>query len=107
MQDNKSVLWTKNSATTARSPMERTEDDFTSPILILSQSKQIEGEVMEFKGPDCIALAGFSLHAARRVGGEAKRNLSQLIHYTARPPLAKDRLKRTATGDILARSRVN
>lgn len=56
---------------------------------------------MEFKGPQCIALAGFSLHAARRVGSEDRRNLSQLINYMARPPLAEDRLERTATGDIL------
>jgi hypothetical protein len=27
-----------------------------------------EREAMEFKGPLCTAVAGFSLHAARRVG---------------------------------------
>ncbi|MFN7640358.1 MAG: transposase [bacterium] len=56
---------------------------------------------MEFKGPLCTAVAGFSLHAARRVGSEDRRGLSQLIHYVARPPLAEDRLERTAGGDIL------
>ncbi len=45
---------------------------------------------MEFKGPQCIALSGFSLHAARRVGSEDRRNLSQLINYMARPPIAED-----------------
>jgi len=60
-----------------------------------------EGDVMEFKGPQCIALSGFSLHAARRVGSEDRRNLSQLIHYMARPPIAEDRLERTVNADIL------
>jgi hypothetical protein len=56
---------------------------------------------MEFKGPLCAAGAGFSLHAARWVGSEDRRGLSQLIHYMARPPLAEERLERTAGGDLL------
>lgn len=56
---------------------------------------------LEFKGPQCIALAGFSLYAARLVGSEDRRNLSQLINYMARPPIAEDRLERTASDDIL------
>ena len=60
-----------------------------------------EGDVMEFKSPQCTALSGFSLHAARRVASEDRRNLSQLIYYMARPPIAEDRLERTATGDII------
>ena len=60
-----------------------------------------QGDTLEFKGPQCIALAGFSLHAARCVGSEERRNLSQLISYMARPPIAEDRLERTASGDIL------
>ena len=59
------------------------------------------GEAAEFKGPQCIALAGFSLHAARRVGSQDGRSLSQLINYMARPPIAEDRLERTGSGDIL------
>jgi hypothetical protein len=43
-----------------------------------------EGDVMEVKGHQCLALAGFSLYAARRVGIEDRRNLSQLIHNVAR-----------------------
>ncbi len=39
--------------------------------------------------------------AARRVGSEDRRNLSQLINSLARPPLAEGRLERTASGDIL------
>ena len=60
-----------------------------------------EADVMEFKGPQCTALSGFSLHAARRVGSEDRRNLSQVINYMARPPITENRLERTATGDIL------
>jgi hypothetical protein len=60
-----------------------------------------EGDALEFKGPQCIALAGFSLHAARRVGSEERRNLSQLINYMARPPIAEARLEKTPSGDIL------
>ena len=60
-----------------------------------------ERVAMEFKGPLCAAGAGFSLHAARWVGSEDRRGLSQLIHYMARPPLAEERLERTAGGDLL------
>ncbi len=41
------------------------------------------------------------LRLAGRVVREERRNLSQLINYMARPPIAEDRLERTATGDIL------
>lgn len=37
----------------------------------------------------------------RRVGGEDRWSLSQLLQYMARPPIAESRLERTATGDIL------
>ncbi len=39
--------------------------------------------------------------AARRVGSEDRRNLSQLINSMAQPPLAEGRLERTASSDIL------
>ena len=42
-----------------------------------------EEDSIEFKSPQCIALAGFSLHAARRVGSDERWNLSQLINYMA------------------------
>ena len=45
--------------------------------------------MLEFKGPKCIALSGFSMYAARRVGVEDRRSLSQLIPYMARPPIAE------------------
>jgi hypothetical protein len=55
---------------------------------------------MEFKGPQCMALSGFSLHAASVVNGEDRRGLSQLINYMARPPIAEARLWRNDAGDI-------
>jgi hypothetical protein len=62
---------------------------------------QKEGEVPFFNGPQCVALAGFSLHAARQIRSEDRRGLAQLIGYMARPPLAEKRLERTDEGDII------
>ena len=56
---------------------------------------------MEFKGPQCVALSGFSLHAARRAEREDRQRLSQLINYMARPPIAEQRLERDDSGDIV------
>jgi hypothetical protein len=47
------------------------------------------------------ALAGYSLHAARRGRAEDRRSLSQLIHSMARPAPAEDRLATTPSGEIL------
>jgi hypothetical protein len=41
------------------------------------------------------------LQSARCAAGDDRRNLSQLIHYMARPPIAEDRLEISPTGDIL------
>ncbi|MCX6129491.1 MAG: transposase, partial [Proteobacteria bacterium] len=53
-----------------------------------------------FKGPQCVARSGFSLHAARQIHREDRQGLSQLINYMARPPIAEERLTRHAAGDI-------
>lgn len=60
-----------------------------------------EGEAMEFNGPQCVALSGFSLHAARRVEREDRQSLSQLINYMARPPISEQRLERDDSGDVV------
>jgi hypothetical protein len=64
-----------------------------------------QGELMEFKGPQCVARSGFSLHAARQIHREDRQGLSQLINYMARPPIAEERLTRNAAGDIEYRLR--
>ncbi len=43
------------------------------------------------------------MHAARRVSADELRNLSQLINYMARPPVAEERLEILNSGDILYR----
>ena len=58
-------------------------------------------DCVEFKGPQCVALSGLSLHAARTVGREDRKSLSQLINYMARPPIAEQRLERDETGEIV------
>jgi hypothetical protein len=61
----------------------------------------LRAEILEFKGPQCVALSGFSLHAARTVCREDRQSLHQLIGYMARPPIAEERLERTDSGDIV------
>ena len=48
-----------------------------------------------------MSIISTSLHAAGWVGSEVRRNLSQLIHYMALPPIAEERLESAASGDIL------
>ncbi len=64
-----------------------------------------QGELMKFKGPQCVARSGFSLHAARQIHCEDRQGLSQLINYMARPPIAEQRLTKKAAGDIEYRLR--
>lgn len=59
-----------------------------------------QGELMDFKGPQCVARSGFSLHAARQIHREDRQGLSQLINYMARPPIVEERLGTNAAGDI-------
>jgi hypothetical protein len=51
----------------------------------------------------CADFAGFSLHAAVRVpAGEVHRSrLERLARYVCRPPLAKDRLSQTKSGQVV------
>ncbi len=59
-----------------------------------------QGELLKFKGPQCVARSGFSLHAARQIHREDRQGLSQLINYMARLPIADERLTTNAASDI-------
>jgi hypothetical protein len=51
----------------------------------------------------CTAIDGFSLHAETRIRPEDRDRLEKLIRYTARPPIALERLSYTDDGKILYR----
>jgi len=46
-------------------------------------------------------ISGFGLHADVRVQADDRKKLERLCRYILRPPLAQDRLKKTADGNIL------
>ncbi len=48
----------------------------------------------------CVALAGFSLHAATRVRAQDRRRLERLCRYITRPPLSNARLHDIGGGKL-------
>jgi hypothetical protein len=59
----------------------------------------------KMSGRCCANLSGFSLHAAVRIPGKARRQLENLCRYVARPAVATERLSRFPDGRILYRLR--
>ncbi len=53
----------------------------------------------------CANLSGFSLHAAVRIPGKARRQSENLCRYVARPAVATERLSRLPDGRVLYRLR--
>lgn len=51
-------------------------------------------------GPRCVAVNGFSLHAATRIKKSRRQALEQLIRYTARGPFSHKRLSMEGDGDL-------
>ncbi len=58
-----------------------------------------EDEVMT-TGTRCVAVNGFSLHAATRIKKGRRQALEQLIRYTARGPFSHKRLSQEVDGDL-------
>lgn len=54
-------------------------------------------------GKRCAVCDGFSLHANVKIEGEDRDKLEKLCRYTARPPVALERLSQTPDGKILYR----
>ena len=54
-------------------------------------------------GSRCAVCDGFSLHANVKIEGRDRDKLEKLCRYTARPPIALDRLSQTPDGKILYR----
>lgn len=54
-------------------------------------------------GPRCAVSDGFSLHADVQIKGDDRERLEKLCRYTARPPIAMERMSETANGKILYR----
>ena len=59
-----------------------------------------EDEEVQFKGPHCVAMNGFSLHCARRVRARDRKGLEGLLMYMARGPIATQRLMRDDDGNL-------
>ncbi len=58
-------------------------------------------DMMELMGTQCLALSGFSLHAARHLHREDRKGLSQLVFYMGRPALSIQRLEEAGDGDLI------
>ena len=53
---------------------------------------------MVFEGPLCVALEGFTLHAATRAGGLDEQGREALLQYILRPAVAQERVTRGPDG---------
>ena len=53
---------------------------------------------IKIKGPLCVELDGFGLHAATYVEAQDRDRLAQLCRYIQRPPIAQDRLVSMSDG---------
>jgi hypothetical protein len=62
-----------------------------------------EGERPELKGPRCVSVNGFSLHANTEIPAHRRDQLERLIRYTARGALSLERLEQDANGDLMYR----
>ena len=58
------------------------------------------GESAAFKGPFCARQNGFTIHCARRIKSERRKELEQLIGYVTRPPLSEKRLALLPSGEV-------
>jgi len=67
-------------------------------VRFISNSPGDEEEKAEFKGKQCAALSGFSLHCATRIKARDRAGLEKLLFYMARGPIAKDRLTHADDG---------
>ena len=53
---------------------------------------------MVFERPLCVALDGFTLHAATRAGGRGEQGREALLKYILRPAVAQERVRRGPDG---------
>ena len=53
--------------------------------------------------PRCASCDGYNLHAGVVVRGSDRKGLERLCRYLARPPIARDRLEWTESGDVVLR----
>ena len=66
------------------------------PLFRLISEDQIKGDNSENR-----TFGGFNLHASLAIGADDRRGLERTLRYMGRPPLSKDRLKKTADGKNL------
>ncbi len=64
-------------------------------------SMEFENESPKLSGPLCAQHFGFSLHAAVYCAPWEREKLEKLCRYVARPAIAEERLKLTASGEII------
>ena len=62
-----------------------------------------EGERPELKGPRCVSVNGFSLHANTDIPAHRRDQLERLIRYTGRGAVSLERLEQDANGDLIYR----
>jgi hypothetical protein len=73
---------------------------------VLRLGDRIEAEDLPFsEGERCASVAGVSLHANVAVPARDRARLERLCRYTARPPVATERLSRLPDGRLLYRLR--
>jgi Putative transposase/Transposase zinc-binding domain len=61
-----------------------------------------EGEAPRLTGPHCASVHGFSLHANTQIPAHRRDQLEQLIRYTARGTVSRERLQDDANGDLVS-----
>jgi hypothetical protein len=76
---------------------------------VMTLGDSIDGETRaDTAKPLCANLSGFSLHANVCIPARARRQLEKLCRYTARPPVATDRLslRRDSEGGFPEKHRI-
>jgi hypothetical protein len=62
-----------------------------------------EGEGAALKGPRCVSVNGFSLHANTAIPAHRRDQLERLIRYTGRGAVSLERLTQDVNGDLVYR----
>jgi hypothetical protein len=75
--------------------------DAGRPLLRLGD--RVDPEDLPTGKPQCLCIAGVSLHAAVAVPARDRRRLERLCRYVARPAVASGRLARVDDGRLLCR----
>jgi len=72
-------------------------------LLVRKVGNEISGRTAYFVSERCALSDGFSLHANVQIKGNDRKRLEKLCRYTARPPIALERLSEAPDGKILYR----